>query len=134
PFAPGRGIGASSGTFRGAEALTGTSQAAAVVAGVAALGQWFEPGWTGEQLKDTLTVHADHVPGMEDLVSSGGRVNAARALLQTKDTRGRDLGPGGPGGTWTSCDVDHDGFPTNADDCPTAAGTLKGCPDVDGDT
>ena len=109
-------------------------EAAAVVAGVAALGQWFEPGWTGEQLKDTLISHVDHVPGMEDLVTSGGRVNAARALLATKDTSGHDLGRGGSGGTLEQLRRRPRRLPDRrSDDCPTVAGTLNGCPDVDGD-
>ena len=132
-FAPGRDIWASSGSANLEVPLTGTSQAAAVVAGVAALAHWFEVGWTGEQLKQELIDHVDHIPGMDGLVSSGGRVNAARILLDPDGNSDHDFGRGGPGGTWTSCDVDHDGFSTTKDECPADAGTLKGCPDVDAD-
>jgi len=135
-FAPGRNIYASSGTGRLVQQLSGTSQAAAVVAGVAALARWFEPRWSGEQLKDTLMSHADPVPGMEGLVTSNGRVNAARALLETKDLDGKDLGRGGPGGTYATCDRDHDGFRDGVggrDECPDRAGATNGCPDSDGD-
>ncbi len=132
-FAPGRSLWSTVGSDKGVDRLSGTSQAAAVVAGIAALANSAEPLWLGEQLKDALTNGVDYKAGMQDLATSGGRVNAARTLGVTHDPDGLDLGNGGPGGSWRSCDADHDGYTDASDDCPTVAGTLKGCPDTDGD-
>ena len=69
-------------------------------------------------------------------MTSNGRMNAARALLETKDSDGHDLGRGGPGGTYATCDRDHDSFRDDIagrDQCPDQAGTIKGCPDSDDD-
>ena len=69
-------------------------------------------------------------PGLIPLSVSGGRVNAARAV----DARRPPLSPNGPGGTWVSCDVDHDGVALS-DQCPdrVRARTPDGCPDADAD-
>ena len=69
-------------------------------------------------------------PGLGPISVSGGRVNAARALGQ----RG-NLSANGPGGTWVSCDDDHDGVANYEDECQNEFGpsVFGGCPDADGD-
>jgi len=112
-------------------ATAGTSMSAAIVAGVAALLKGSNPGqYAAAELKDTLIGTADAgIPGL----APEGRVNAARAL----DSPSRRLGAGGPGKAtpWTTCDHDHDGVPTQQDDCPNTPGLaeFRGCPDSDGD-
>jgi thermitase len=111
--------------------LDGTSMSAAMVAGVAALARSADESAAGPELKDYL-LEVDRIPGMESVAASMGRVNAARAVIP----REGDLGAGGPGGIWDSCDPDHDGArrdTTPPDDCPDVAGPVRGCPDEDHD-
>ena len=129
-FAPGASIYVDGA--RGAEYAMwsgGTSAAAGIVAGVAALVEALDPDADPATFKDTLmrSVGDTRTPGLIPLSVSGGRVNAARAV----DARGTPpLSPNGPGGAWASCDPDHDGVVLN-DKCrepvraarPTAART-----------
>jgi hypothetical protein len=112
--------------------LDGTSMAAAMVAGVAALARSADESGapTGPELKDAV-LKVDLISGLEAITTSMGRLNAARAVGQRSN-----LGRGGPGGTWTTCDPDHDGLradTTPPDECPKVAGPVRGCPDVDHD-
>ncbi|RKQ93143.1 subtilisin family serine protease [Solirubrobacter pauli] len=112
--------------------LSGTSQATPLVAAAAALLQSVDSlTHDAETLKDTLLNAVDRLDTLEPISSSGGRLNAARALFP----RPPDLGPNGPTADWSSCDTDHDGVRGAGDLCPTLAGTgtVNGCPDRDKD-
>lgn len=62
------------------ETRSGTSLAAPIVAGVAALVLSTRPGLSVPQLRSALLESVDKVPGLHGKVSSGGRVSAARAV------------------------------------------------------
>jgi subtilisin family serine protease len=130
-FAPGALI-YSIARGREVQASGGTSAAAAIVAGVAALVKARDPEAGPETIKFALrnSVGDPRTPGLIPISISGGRVNAARALGQ----RGNLSGNGG-GGSWVSCDTDHDGIANNVDECDTQFGpsAYGGCPDNDGD-
>jgi subtilisin family serine protease len=134
-FAPGTSI---YGTVRGGGAypLGGTSSAAAIAAGVAALVEGVDPTTDPAAVKYALmNSGGDPLPqGLAPISVSGARVNAARAI----DARGTPpLSRNGTGGVWLSCDEDHDGLitPGGFDKCPYQfAFTADGCPDADGDT
>ncbi|RYF39999.1 MAG: hypothetical protein EOO38_22535, partial [Cytophagaceae bacterium] len=64
------------------ESMSGTSMAAPVVAGAAALLKSFHPDWTGVQLKAQLMKTADAKALMKTKVVSGGRLNIGRALTE----------------------------------------------------
>ncbi|MBI3928161.1 MAG: S8 family serine peptidase [Armatimonadetes bacterium] len=74
----------------GYEAWNGTSMATPHVAGVAALIASEYPEATNQQIKDRLIYSADPLPAFADRVSSGGRLNAARAVARD------ELPPGAP--------------------------------------
>jgi len=59
---------------------TGTSMAAPHVAGVAALLRDLHPTWTYRQILDAILDSVDSLPQLQDLVATGGRLNAAAAL------------------------------------------------------
>ena len=59
---------------------SGTSMAAPHVAGVAALVRDANPGWTYQQVIDQLLATVDPLPGLQGLLATGGRLNAASAL------------------------------------------------------
>jgi thermitase len=59
---------------------SGTSMAAPQVAGVAALVLSAEPNLTVAQLRDRILKSVDKLPNLAGKVSSGGRLNAAKAL------------------------------------------------------
>ena len=135
-FAPGTSIWGTvrDGAFHNSQKMGGTSAAAAIVAGVAALVENVDPDADPALVKDTLmrSVGDTRTPGLIPVSVSGGRVNAARAV----DARGTPpLSPNGPGGPWVTCDPDHDGVVLNLDICPDlyGRGTLDGCPDADAD-
>ena len=135
-FAPGTPIWGTvrDGAFHNSQKMGGTSAAAAIVAGVAALVENVDPDADPALVKDTLmrSVGDTRTPGLIPVSVSGGRVNAARAV----DARGTPpLSPNGPGGPWVTCDPDHDGDVLNLDICPDlyGRGTLDGCPDADAD-
>ena len=60
--------------------MSGTSMAAPHVSGVAALVKANSPGFTNLQVRDAVLRSADPVSGLAGNVSTGGRVNANRAL------------------------------------------------------
>lgn len=59
---------------------TGTSMAAPIVTGVAALVLCQHPELTAVELKERLMQSVDKVPGLEGRIVTGGRINAARAV------------------------------------------------------
>jgi len=61
------------------EQHSGTSMAGAFVAGVAALALSARPGLSVDELRSFLLKSVDTVPGLRGKVSTGGRINAARA-------------------------------------------------------
>jgi subtilisin family serine protease len=62
------------------ERHSGTSMAAAVVTGVAALALAAHPGLSVDQLRSGLLRSVDKLPGLQGKVSTGGRINAAKAV------------------------------------------------------
>ena len=109
-------------------ASSGTSVAAPLVAGVAALRRGQDPMTVGpEQLKDAdARGGVDAHPGLSRL--SVRRAPERRAAVDAR----ADLGAGGPAARWVSCDADHDGFDDRRQ-VPATSGTVDGCPDADGD-
>jgi len=61
------------------EQHSGTSMAAAFVAGVAALALSARPGLSVDELRSLLLRSVDTVPGLRGKVSTGGRINAVKA-------------------------------------------------------
>jgi subtilisin family serine protease len=131
-FAPGVRIHS---TVRGALGwanLSGTSMAAPMVAGAAALLKATQADLGPEALAAKLRESADGKEPLEELSVAGGRLNAAVAV----DFQGRLDSAGGDGRPWATCDRDHDGFRDDSatgDLCPDTPGALRGCPDRDGD-
>ena len=131
-FAPGTEIWSTFGPD-GYRNRTGTSQATAIVAGVAALVKSYDPSYGAAQVKDVMVSTVDEFDWMGRVSRSGGRVNAARAVAGNAP-----LGSGGSGGPsyWSSCDNDHDGIANSEPDlCPDQPGlaAFGGCPDTDAD-
>jgi subtilisin family serine protease len=62
------------------EIRSGTSLAAAVVAGVAALALAKQPDLTVDGLRSLLLKSVDKVPALQGKVATGGRINAAKAV------------------------------------------------------
>jgi subtilisin family serine protease len=62
------------------EKRSGTSMAAPVVAGVASLALSAHPGLSVDQLRSLLRESVDRLPGLRGKVSTGGRINATRAV------------------------------------------------------
>lgn len=76
------------GGIGGTYALTdGTSNAAPVVSGVAALMLSVNPKLTAEQLKDLLMRSVTKLPDLEGKIASGGMVNAYQAVLAAKTAK-----------------------------------------------
>ncbi len=64
------------------EQHSGTSMAAPVVAAVAALTLSAHPNLSVDQLRSLLLGSVDKLPGLRGKVSTGGRINAARAVVR----------------------------------------------------
>ncbi|MGH9944188.1 MAG: S8 family peptidase [Pyrinomonadaceae bacterium] len=62
------------------EEHSGTSMATPVVSGVAALVLSVNPKMTVKELRERLLASVDRLPALEGKLSSGGRINAARAV------------------------------------------------------
>lgn len=62
------------------EQRSGTSMAAPVVTGVAALALSAHPNLSVDQLRSLLLESVDKLPGLRGKVSTGGRINAAKAV------------------------------------------------------
>jgi hypothetical protein len=110
---------------------SGTSMAAPLVAGTAALLLSSEPQLGAPQLAERLVEGVDHKAALEPISFAGGRLNAARTVNVT-----HRLGTGGGDSTtWRSCDRDHDEMrdDTGQDLCPDTPGNYHGCPDKDTD-
>lgn len=67
-------------THEGYQWMSGTSMATPHVAGAAALIMTAEPELTIEQVRDRLFQSVDPLPALKDKVSTGGRLNAYKAL------------------------------------------------------
>lgn len=68
--------------------MSGTSQATAFVTGTAALLLSKNPNLTPCELKRIIMNSVDQVSPLKDKVSSGGRINAYKALLELKNVKG----------------------------------------------
>ncbi|MBC7659446.1 MAG: S8 family serine peptidase [Chitinophagaceae bacterium] len=79
--APGSGI-YSTVLSSGYKSMSGTSMAAPVVAGAAALLKSVHPDWTALQLKKQLMKTVDLKSSMTSKIVSGGRLNVGRALTE----------------------------------------------------
>lgn len=77
--APGQDILAT-GLGNDYEQRSGTSLAAAIVTGVAALALAAQPNLSVDQLRSLLLESVDRLPGLRGKVSTSGRVNAAKAV------------------------------------------------------
>ena len=77
--APGKDI-LTTGLGNDSQQRSGTSMAAPVVAGVAALALSVHPNLSVDQLRSLLLDSVDRLPGLRDRVSTGGRINAAKAV------------------------------------------------------
>jgi len=77
--APGKDI-LTTGLGNDYEQRSGTSLAAAIVTGVAALALSAHPNLSVDQLRSLLLESVDKLPGLRGKVSSGGRINAAKAV------------------------------------------------------
>jgi subtilisin family serine protease len=77
--APGKDI-LTTGLGNDFEQRSGTSLAAAVVTGVAALALAAQPNLSVDQLRALLLESVDKLPGLRGKVSTSGRVNAAKAV------------------------------------------------------
>jgi len=90
------------------QTLSGTSMAAAHVSGVLALTLAADPSLSMSQLMDRLLLNVDPLPSLVDRVSTGGRLNAWRAVADEPN----------PGYT---ADRDGDGIANHLDNCPYAS-------------
>lgn len=64
--------------------MSGTSQATAFVSGIAALLLSKNPNLTPQMMKKIITASVDPLPHLKEKISTGGRVNAYRALTTLK--------------------------------------------------
>ncbi len=80
-FAPGTNIYTTINTG-GYTNVGGTSFAAPIVAGIAALLKSYNPELTAKQIKEAIVAGVDKIDALEEYCSSGGRVNAFKAFQQ----------------------------------------------------
>lgn len=64
--------------------FSGTSQATAVVTGIAVLLLAKHPNWTPQQIKHAIMNSVDYIPSVKNKTVSGGRANACSALRQSE--------------------------------------------------
>ncbi len=81
-FAPGKDILVVSSY--GMRYSDGTSEAAPLVSGVAALMREVNPALSAAQIKDLIVRTSDKIPGLEKVSRSGGRLNAEKAVRAAK--------------------------------------------------
>jgi subtilisin family serine protease len=74
--------------------LSGTSMATPHVAGSAAIVASEHPDWTGQQIKSALMDSATVLPGIDVFSDGAGRVDVARATIQTVHTLTPDVSLG----------------------------------------
>lgn len=137
-FAPGQvryGQGVLTTAHRSLVQRSGTSMAAPLVAGAAALVEGRDSTHDAASIKVALLAGVDEFTTYTGptISTAGGRLNAARPFLEEGS---RDLlGTGAPGGPWATCDPDHDQLRYGDDQCPTQFGVSanQGCPDTDND-
>jgi subtilisin family serine protease len=126
-FAPGLAILSTvRGGFGGYAYGNGTSLAAPMVAGTAALVLSAEPQLGAAQVAQRLVDSVDRKDPLVQFSASGGRLNAAHAV--GLNVRGSN---GGESVAWASCDRDHDGLGDSADNCKAVANADQA--DADGD-
>jgi subtilisin family serine protease len=131
-FAPGIEIlsTVTTATSTGYLRMGGTSTATPMVTGAAALLKAEQgPLFSAMEIHDRMLRGVDPYDGMAAISVSGGRLNAGRLVSD-----GRSLASK-PGGSWKSCDRDHDTILDLLDQCPDQPGTkaFSGCADTDGD-
>lgn len=81
-FAPGKDILVIS--TDGMRYSDGTSEAAPLVSGVAALMREVNPSLSAVKIKELILETSDKIPGLEKVSSSGGRLNAEKAVRAAK--------------------------------------------------
>lgn len=94
--APGTGISVALPQNRYSEA-TGTSLSAPFVTGLAALIKAVNPNATYLEVKNRILSTVDKIPALEGKVTTGGRINAYKALGEPQPPQGGGSGGGGGG-------------------------------------
>ncbi|MDA0173448.1 S8 family serine peptidase [Solirubrobacter taibaiensis] len=115
---------------------SGTSMSAPLVAGAAALLKGKSNTLSAALIKEALLDGVDGFGPLGAISVSGGRLNAARPLLEAgADRLLRGGAASGQFGEWKTCDPDHDQLRFGDDKCPSQVGTAanEGCPDTDKD-
>ncbi len=113
--------------------LSGTSMAAPMVAGVAALvAPSLDPG-DALGLADALRGGVDPRAAMQGISAAGGRLDAVGALAAAQEPVTPDGGElrTTDGSAWVSCDDDHDGVVNARDNCRSVANADQANRDTD---